>query len=108
MIIVWTSGDREVAKKMVFMYAYNYKAPSRWKDITLIVWGPSAKLVSEDDELQAELAKLMKKGIIVKACKGCADEYGVSGGLDELGIDVKHMGRELTDYIKNGNHIITF
>ncbi len=52
--------------------------------------------------------KLMKKGIIVKACKGCADEYGVSDKLNELGINVKYMGQELTDYIKNGNYMITF
>ncbi len=107
LIILWTSADKDVAEKMVFMYAYNYKAPSRWKEITLIIWGPSAELISKDKKLQVKLVALMKKGIIVKACKGCADEYGASEKLIELGIDVKYMGQELTDYIKNKNHMIT-
>jgi hypothetical protein len=51
-VIVWTSGDREVALKMVFMYARNAKLKGWWKDVTLVVWGPSAKLLSQDEELQ--------------------------------------------------------
>ena len=37
--IIWTSGDREVALKMVFMYTYNSMRFEWWKDITLVVWG---------------------------------------------------------------------
>ena len=49
MVIVWTSGDREVALKMVFMYTLNAKTRGWWEDITLVVWGPSAKLLTEDE-----------------------------------------------------------
>lgn len=41
LIILWTSGDREVAMEMVFMYALNSKRNSWWDDITLIIWGRS-------------------------------------------------------------------
>jgi len=47
-------------------------------------------------------------GIILEACQACADRYGVSGMLQELGIDVKYMGQPLTQYIKEGRHILTF
>lgn len=110
LVVVWTSGDRDVALKMVFMYTYN-GSESRfgwWKDITLIVWGPSAKLLSEDKELQDYVATMKKAGITLEACKACSDMYEVSDQLEKLGIDVKYMGQQLTDYIKEGRHVVTF
>lgn len=106
--VLWTSGDREVALKMVFMYTLNAKKFEWWDDITFIVWGPSSKLLSEDIELQAEIRKMQDAGIIVKACKACADQYQVSAKLEELGIEVIYMGKELTDYIKGDTKLITF
>ena len=106
LVILWTSADKEVADKMVFMYTYNSKRFKWWEDITLVVWGPSAKLLAEDNDLQKYLKKIMEQGTVVKACKGCADQYGVSEKLEELGITVKYMS-EFTDYIKEGRHILT-
>jgi len=77
-----------------------------WDDITLVVWGPSAKLLAEDQELQEYILKIKEAGVDLKACKACADMYGVSEKLEELGITVKYMG-ELTDYIKEGRHLLT-
>ena len=108
LIVLWTSGDREVALKMVFMYVYNAKRFKWWEDITLIVWGPSSKLTAEDKEIQSEIKKMIGEGVVIKACKACADLYGVSPKLAALGIEVKYMGQELTQYIKNGTHLITF
>jgi hypothetical protein len=107
LVILWTSGDRDVALKMVFMYTFNAMKNNWWEDITLVVWGPSAKLLTEDKELQEYLARIIESGVTVKACKGCADQYGVSGKLEELGITVLYIGKEFTDYIKEGREILT-
>ena len=107
LVILWTSGDRDVALKMVFMYTYNAKTRGWWGDITLVVWGPSAKLLTEDEELQGYMDKIMEAGVTVRACKGCADQYGISGKLEELGITVLYIGKELTNYIKEGREILT-
>jgi hypothetical protein len=107
LVIIWSSADREVALKMVFMYTANSKKFGWWDDITLVVWGPSAKLLAEDQELQEHIKNMIDRGIVVKACKLCADSYGVSGKLETLGITVKYM-EELTDYIKEGRNILTF
>lgn len=107
LVVVWTSGDREVALKMVFMYTYNAKKYEWWKDITLLVWGPSAKLLSEDKELQDEVKSMKEEGIHLLACKGCADQYGVSEKLEKIGVEVKYTGVELTNFIKE-RHVITF
>ena len=106
LVILWTSADREVAENMVFLYTFNSKRFKWWEDVTLVVWGPSAKLLSEDEGLQDYLKKIMDQGTDVKACKACADKYGVSEKLESLGVTVKYMS-EFTDYIKEGRHVLT-
>jgi len=108
LVVLWTSGDRDVALKTVFMYVYNAKRFGWWEDITLIVWGPSSKLASEDKEIQVQVTRMVAEAVVIKACKACADQYGVSPKLEALGIEVKYMGEELTQYIKSGTHVMTF
>ncbi|MDH8678223.1 DsrE family protein [Fusibacter bizertensis] len=107
LVVLWTSSDRDVAEKMVFMYTLNSKLRKWWSEVTLIVWGPSSKLLSEDQALQDQVVKMIEIGVEVVACKACADQYGVSDHLSELGIDVKYMGQPLTAYLKQGTKLIT-
>jgi hypothetical protein len=108
LFVLWTSGDKEVAMKMVYMYTYNAKKNGWWDTIRFIVWGPSSKLLAEDAELQAYLKKMKDEGVELYACKACADLYGVSDKLEELGLTVKYVGKELTDLIQSGWHQLTF
>ncbi len=107
-LIVWTSGDREVALKMVFMYAYNCKKRGWMDEVRLLVWGPSGKLLTEDRELQDQLKGLKDEGVELYACKGCADLYGISDKLMALGINVMYTGTLLADAQKDGWHVLTF
>jgi hypothetical protein len=107
LFILWTSGDPEVAKHMVFMYAKNARLKGWWQTVRLIVWGPSASLLARDESLQAELAQLREAGVELQACKACADRYGVSEQLTALGVDVIYMGAPLTEYLKTGWASIT-
>jgi hypothetical protein len=106
-LLLWTSGDREVALKMVFMYAYNCKKRGWMDTVRLLVWGPSAKLLSEDEELQEQLAGLKDVGVELYACKGCADLYGVSDKLSSLGINVMYTGTMLAELQQKGWHVLT-
>ena len=108
LVVVWSSGDREIAEKMVFMYTLNSKLKQWWEEVTFIIWGPSAKLISEDIALQESLEKLKDAGVILEACIACANMYRVSKKLAALGIDVKPMGLPLTEYLKDGRAVITF
>jgi len=108
LVVVWSSGDRDVALNMVFMYTLNAKLRGWWDDVRLIVWGPSSKLLIEDKDLQDEVKKMKDAGVILEACKACSDRYGVSEELERLSIDVKYMGIPLTEYMKEGRNIITF
>jgi hypothetical protein len=106
LVVLWTSGDRDVALKMVFMFTKNAKKRGWWEDITLIIWGPSALLLSVDRELQDYVREMMDLGVVVEACVTCAEMYGVADSLAGLGIDVKKMGEPLTDYMKEGRHVL--
>ena len=105
LVVLWTSGDREVALKMAFMYTFNSKRFKwGWKNVTLVVWGPSAKLLTEDKELQEHIIDMKEKGVKILACKKCSDLYGVSDALRRLSIEVKYMGKPLTDYLRDDNY----
>ena len=104
LVVLWASGGREAALKMAFMYTLNSKRFKwGWKNVTLIVWGPSAKLLIADTELQEHIVEMKEKGVKLLACKKCSDLYGVSKDLRRLGVEVKYMGKPLTDYLRNDN-----
>ena len=108
LLVVWTSGDKEVALKMVFMYTYNAKKNGWWEGVRLLVWGPSAKLLSEDTELQDYVNKMKEEGVDVIACKACADSYGVSEKLEAIGINVFYVGQDFTKMLKSNWETVTF
>lgn len=106
LVVLWTSGDKEVAKNMVFMYALNAQKRGWWEDVRLIVWGPSSNLLSQDEDLQETVKEMIDEGVRVEACRACAENYGVSEDLEDLGIDVKYMGEPLSDYLKEGRNVL--
>jgi hypothetical protein len=108
LVILWTSGEKDVFTKVVLPYGVNSKKQNWWKAVTLIVWGPSARLLSEEEALQAKIRELGKAGVHLTACKWCADQYGVSDDLAGLGIEVKYMGKALTEYLKSGYEVMVF
>jgi len=81
----------------------------KWFDnVLLIVWGPSSRLLAGDKELQAKAKAMMASGVVVQACVACADLYGVSDKLRELGIEVKPMGKPLSEMLKGDWKVFTF
>jgi hypothetical protein len=106
--VVWSSGDPEVAHRVCFMYSHNAKKQKWFDEVTLIVWGPSARLLAGDKDLQAEVRDMLKDGVKVEACIVCADSYGVTEELRKLGVEVKPMGKPLTDMLKQNQKVLTF
>jgi hypothetical protein len=106
--VVWSSGDPGVAKNVCFMYTLNAKRAG-WLDVVhLVVWGPSAKLLAENRELQREVKAMQETGVVVEACVSCANNYGVADALRELDIDVKPMGVPLSNRLKGPWEVLTF
>jgi hypothetical protein len=106
--VVWSSGDPGVAKNVCFMYTHNAKRRGWFGVVHLVVWGPSAKLLAENGELQNEVKAMQKTGVVVEACVACAKNYGVVDALKKLGIDVKGMGEPLSQRLKGDWKVLTF
>jgi hypothetical protein len=105
--ILWTNDNLVTADKMVFMYAINSLLHGWWEQVTLIVWGATAQLVSENPNIQERIKEAQDAGVYVTACKACADQLGVTETLEGLGIEVQYLGIALTDLLKNDEALLT-
>ena len=106
--ILWTTGEKDVAMRMIFIYIMDAMSMGRWDIIQLIIWGPSAKLLSEDLQVQKEIDFILQSGVEVVACEGCTEAYGITNKIKSLGIEIKYMGEPLTQYLQDGDKLITF
>lgn len=106
--ILWTSRDKEVFLNMVGMYALNSKRLGWWKNVDLIIWGPSVQLATTDNQIQTELLEMKQAGVHIRACKDCADNYNASAKLEKLGVLVIYMGEPLTEILKSDKKLLTF
>lgn len=105
--ILWTTDNKDTIFNMLSMYAINSKSKGWWKEINVIIWGASAKLVGTDSQVQTEVIEMINQGVTIEACKDCSDNFGVTEKLTKLGINVRFMGKPMTDYIKAGEKILT-
>ena len=106
--VIWSSDDPMVAKRVALMYPHAAQRNKWFDEVILVVWGPSAKLIAEDIELQNKLSQMKKDGVLIKACIACAKEYDVADKLNNLGYEVIPMGIPLTNYLKDGYKVLTF
>jgi hypothetical protein len=105
--VLWTNDNPITAEKMVFMYTINSLIHGWWEKVTLIIWGATTKLVSENAEIQSKIKEALEAGVHVSACKACADQLGVSDNLKKLGIEVIYWGVPLTDLLKEDEKLLT-
>ena len=86
---------------MLLMYV-SASQRAKWFDQNLIIiWGPSAKLVAEDKEIQDRIQAMMKQGVQFQACIACASMYEVVDDLRAQNIEVKGMGAPLTKLLQD-------
>ena len=108
LVVLWSSGDPAVAEKVCLMYTHASYKYEWFKKVILIVWGPSAKLLANNPHLQEKVKAMISDGIHVEACVVCADSYGVSEKLRDVGIKVLGAGKPLTNYLKSDYSMLTF
>jgi hypothetical protein len=105
--VLWTNDNPITAEKMVFMYTVNSLIYGWWEKVTLIIWGATAKLVSESETIQEKIKEALEAGVRITACKACADQLGVTDSLEKLQVEVKYWGQPLTDILKNNEQLLT-
>jgi hypothetical protein len=107
LFILWTNSDILTSDKMVMMYATNSMLNRWWKEVTVIIWGATAKLVAENEMIQEKIKLAIHAGVHFSACKACADQLGVTEKLVNLGIEVMYWGEGLTEILKGSDKLIT-
>jgi hypothetical protein len=105
--ILWTTDNPVTVEKMIFMYGYNALKNGWWKKVTLIIWGASAAYIETHQDAQDRLQVMMSAGMEDTACKGCADQLGVTNTLESLGIEVKYWGVPLTQLLKSEEALLS-
>ena len=108
LVVLWSSGDPGVAEKACLMYASAAKKRNWFKEVILVVWGPSEKLLAENQTLKDKVGEMKKDGVIVEACVACSNMYNVTNQLKVCEVDVKGMGVPLTRYLKRGYKFVSF
>ena len=109
LMVVWTSGDPDVADKVCLMYTHAAKAYGWFAEVTLVVWGPSQRLLVGDPLLQAKVEAMQADGVVVEACIACARKLELVEELEALDIDVKGMGVPLSEALKDPEtEVLTF
>ncbi len=105
--ILWVNDNPDTAHSMVFMYATNAKINSWFDQIEVIIWGPTAKLVAQDKNIQERIKIAQHAGVVVKACVVCANMFDVTETLKSLDIEVDGMGLPLTNILKENERLLT-
>lgn len=105
--VLWTNADVYTTQLMLMMYTRNGKNRGWWQEVTVIIWGATAKLVAENQGVQEHLKMAQGVGVKFTACVSCARQLNVVDKLQELDIEVKPWGEPLTDLIKHGKYLIT-
>lgn len=108
LVVLWVSGDRDVAEKSCLMYTHAAKTQGWFSEVILVIWGPSAKLAAGDEAIRIKLQRMQEDGIIVEACIACSNMLEVTDELKACGVDVKGMGVPLTDYLKKDYKVLTY
>jgi len=108
LLIVWSTEEVEVAKKMILLYGSVILPRGYWDEAHLMVWGPSARVLAENSELQSMLKTVQESGVETSVCVVCSDDYGVTEKLKRVGITPEHTGERLTHALQNDWKVITF
>ncbi len=105
--ILWTNADLDTSRFMVMMYAKNSLLRGWWEQVTVILWGATAKLTAENPIIQEEIKLAQHTGVRFSACVACARQLGVIPQLEALDIELIPWGEPLTGLLKNGEKLIT-
>ena len=105
--LLWTNADPATSHHMVMMYATNSMLRGWWDEVTVIVWGATAKYAAEDEDIQEKIRMAMHVGVKFSACIACAENLGVKKALEDMGMEVIAWGEPLTRLLQSDAVLLT-
>lgn len=104
--ILWTTDNVDTVLNMLLMYTLKSNANKWWDECNLITWGPSNKLLCQNEEVKDTVKQIMDAGVKVFACQRCAERYGLVEELMSMGITVQLMGELFTEFLQDESYRI--
>ena len=99
-IVIISTGEKEKALTGL-MYARNTINFGWLDDVRIFFFGPSQKLMVEDDEVRNEVIEIARLAETI-ACKFTSDRDELSGEILGLGVEVEYIGIIIADLLKDG------
>jgi hypothetical protein len=101
--ILWKTGNRIDIETLVLPYILNSKVKGWWDEVEVIIWGDSQQTIANEPNYQKAISNMLNEGIVVFACKACADKLCVTELLQGLNVDVQYTGKLLSDRIQDAS-----
>ena len=99
-IVISTAEKEKVYAGM--MYAVNALKQGWMKDVKLIFFGPSEKLLLSDSKFQDYLNEYLELKGKVAACKFISDNDQTSEKIERMGVRIEPVGEIISNHIKDG------
>ncbi len=106
--ILWTNDNPTTAEFMVFMYATNSLRKKFWKEVHVLVWGATVKLLCENKKMQELVKTFQNEGGVVLSCRACAEQLNMLEQLEAIeDVEVFYVGEHFTKILKDGEKLLT-
>jgi len=99
--LLWTTDSADTALLFVNEYATGSISYGWWDKVRVILWGGSIRLIQNNNFIQVHIMRMVHQGVEVVASKNCAEAVGATELLESLEVQVKYMGKELTEILKD-------
>ena len=99
-VVIISSGEKEKALTGI-RYAFNAQKNKWLDDVKVFFFGPFEDLVCEDEEVADFASQLLEYETPI-ACKRLSDNAGISGKLEDLGVNVDYVGSLISGYLSEG------
>jgi hypothetical protein len=99
-LVIIATGDKSKALTGL-MYARNALRRGWLRDVKVVYFGPSERLMAEDADVASAAIEVASLGEAY-ACKAVSDRENISEKIDEMGVKVEYVGAIISDYIKQG------
>ncbi len=101
-LLVIISNENKDMIKFALNFTLNVKQSGNYEDVKLFFFGPSQKIISENEDLQKLFVKVVQDGKFTPvACINVSNAYGIKQKLEEIGF---HTNVKRLKTIKHRNH----
>lgn len=107
LLILWTSDNRDTFENLLYTYVSEAVSEGWFDEVTIISWGASQIMLSEDNLVKEKIKMLSKQGVKVIACKKSYENMYVEKKLAEIDIEMIYAGEFLSDWLKSGKPTLT-